>query len=67
MVKMTGTKNTTTKFAYLVLGIAVPMAAYLIWCGTGSVRFCRKKLRVDKAHDVTVEDSFPASDPPSAW
>jgi hypothetical protein len=67
VVNMTDTRHTTTKFAYVVLGIAVPVAAYLLWCGTGAFRFCSKKSRVDKAHDVTVEDSFPASDPPSAW
>ena len=64
---MTQTKNPALKFSYFVLGVAVPLAAYLLWCGSGAVRFCRRKSRVDKAHDITVEDSFPASDPPSAW
>jgi hypothetical protein len=64
---MTENKNPNLKFAYLVLGITVPIAAYLLWCGSGAFGPCRKKSREDKAHDITVEDSFPASDPPSAW
>jgi hypothetical protein len=64
---MSETKNPALKFGYFVLGIAAPLAAYLVWCRTGGLRFCTKKSRVDKAHDLTVEDSFPASDPPSAW
>ena len=64
---MTGTKTPASKFAYFVLGIALPMAGYFLWCKAGGRFFCTKKSRVDKAHDITVEDSFPASDPPSAW
>ena len=60
-------KNPTLKFAYLVLGIAAPLAAYVLWFKTDGFRFRTTKGRVDKAHDITVEDSFPASDPPSAW
>ncbi len=64
---MSETKSPGFKIAYVALGIAVPLAAYLLCCGTGVLRVCRRKSRVDKAHDITVEDSFPASDPPSAW
>jgi len=64
---MAATKNPALKFAYFALGIALPMAGYLFWCRAGGRFFCTKKARVDKAHDITVEDSFPASDPPSAW
>ena len=64
---MAGSKNSSLKFAYFVLGIALPMAGYLFWCKNNGRFFCTRKSRVDKAHDVTVEDSFPASDPPSAW
>ncbi len=64
---MPETKSPGFKIAYLALGVAVPLAAYLLWCGTGALRFCSRKSRLDKAHDITVEDSFPASDPPSAW
>jgi hypothetical protein len=27
----------------------------------------QRREEIDRAHDITVEDSFPASDPPSAW
>ena len=64
---MTDTQSRTLKFAYFVLGIALPIAGYLVWSKTGGFTFCSKKHRVDQAHDITVEDSFPASDPPSAW
>ena len=59
--------NPTLKFGYFVLGLVAPIAAYLVWYRTGGLRLCTRKSHVDKAHDITVEDSFPASDPPSAW
>lgn len=58
--------NRTLKFTYFVLGIALPIAGYVLWSKTGGCG-CGRKAEIDKAHDVTVEDSFPASDPPSAW
>ncbi len=64
---MTDTQERAVKFAYFVLGIALPIAGYVLWSRTGGFRFSSKKTRVDQAHDITVEDSFPASDPPSAW
>lgn len=64
---MTDTQERAVKFAYFVLGIALPITGYLLWSKTGGLRSCSKKTRVDQAHDITVEDSFPASDPPSAW
>lgn len=64
---MIDTQNRAMKFMYFVLGIALPVAAYAFWAKTDASRTVSKKSRVDKAHDVTVEDSFPASDPPSAW
>ena len=64
---MTETRNTTLKIGYFVLGLAAPIAAYVLWCRAGGSRLCTRKSRMDKAHDITVEDSFPASDPPSAW
>ncbi|MBV8820204.1 MAG: hypothetical protein JO022_17720 [Acidobacteriaceae bacterium] len=45
----------------------MPIAGYLLWIKTDGFRCFGRKARVDKMHDVTVEDSFPASDPPSAW
>ncbi len=64
---MTDIQNRGLKFAYFVLGIALPVAGYLLWSKNVRLPFFSKKERVDQAHDVTVEDSFPASDPPSAW
>ena len=64
---MTSAQDRGRKFAYFVMGIALPIAGYLIWSKASGVQLCRKKARTDKAHDITVEDSFPASDPPSAW
>jgi hypothetical protein len=63
---MADTQTRVLKFVYFLLGIAMPIAGYLIWCNTGGFG-CSRKERVDRAHDITVEDSFPASDPPSAW
>ena len=62
---MTDARSRAFKFAYFILGITVPIAAYVLLPKT--FRLCSKKARVDQAHDVTVEDSFPASDPPSSW
>jgi hypothetical protein len=65
---MTEIKCKPQKLMYFALGAGLPVAAYLLWsktCVFGS--FSRQKRHVDKAHDITVEDSFPASDPPSAW
>ncbi len=60
---MTDTQSRGLKFAYFVLGIAIPMVGFSLWSKKDQAR----KAEVDKAHDVTVEDSFPASDPPSSW
>lgn len=64
---MTDIQDRGLKFAYFVLGIALPIAGFLLWSKTGGFGSSNKKSRVDQAHDITVEDSFPASDPPSAW
>lgn len=63
---MLDTQSRALKFMYFVLGIALPVAGYALWSRTDAFRL-RRKARVDRAHDITVEDSFPASDPPSAW
>jgi hypothetical protein len=60
---LTETQNRGLKFAYFILGVAVPLAGFFLWWRNGANR----KNHLDKAHDITVEDSFPASDPPSAW
>ena len=64
---MTDKQIRSLRFVYFVLGIALPLAGYFVWSKTDGFQFSRKKQRVDQAHDITVEDSFPASDPPSAW
>jgi hypothetical protein len=64
---MPDTQNRALKFVYFVLGIALPIAGYVIWSRVDGWRACCRKKQVDEAHDITVEDSFPASDPPSAW
>ena len=64
---MTCAQDRGRKFAFFLMGIALPLAGYLIWSKATGNQLCRKKVRTDQAHDITVEDSFPASDPPSAW
>lgn len=64
---MTDPQSRLFKFAYFILGLALPIAGYALWMKTDGFRCYGRKARVDKAHDITVEDSFPASDPPSAW
>jgi hypothetical protein len=59
---MSDSSNRERKLVYFLLGITLPLALFTIW-SRSSVR----KKEIDKAHDITVEDSFPASDPPSAW
>lgn len=63
---MADTQNRAFKFAYFVLGIALPIIGYAIWSKSDSPGSGRK-ARIDQAHDETVEESFPASDPPSSW
>ena len=60
---MTDTQSRGLKFAYFIMGVALPLVGLTIWMNGQE----RKKAHVDAAHDVTVEDSFPASDPPSSW
>ena len=65
---MTYTQDRGLKLAYFMIGIAIPMVGYVLWSKTDGFSLGgRRKAEVDAAHDVTVEDSFPASDPPSAW
>jgi hypothetical protein len=59
---MSDSSNRELKFVYFLLGVTLPLAIIAIWSRTG-----QRKREIDKAHDITVEDSFPASDPPSAW
>ncbi|MFL6450685.1 MAG: hypothetical protein ACJ746_23825 [Bryobacteraceae bacterium] len=61
---MTEAQARGMKFAYFLIGIALPIVGLAIWAKSNDGD---RKGHVDQAHDVTVEDSFPASDPPSAW
>ncbi len=49
--------------AYFIVGVSVP----LIFWNIQAKRVRARHQEIDDAHDTTVEDSFPASDPPSAW
>jgi hypothetical protein len=63
MFKPTEAQQRSLWVAYFILGLAVPLISW-------TLRAKRKQVRhqeIDQAHDITVEDSFPASDPPSAW
>jgi hypothetical protein len=64
---MTEQQSRLLKFSYFLLGVTVPMAAYFVWVKTNGFQFGDRRAEIDRAHDITVEDSFPASDPPSAW
>jgi hypothetical protein len=64
---MTDAQNRGLKFAYFLIGIALPVVGLALWAKSNGLSSLSRKGEVDKAHDVTVEDSFPASDPPSAW
>ena len=62
---MDSTHDRALKFGYFALGLAAPIAALVLWKKLAKPE--RRKNEIDRAHDITVEDSFPASDPPSAW
>ena len=59
--------NRNLKFVYFLLGVSLPLTGYFLWTRNDGKLFGSRKKHVDRAHDITVEDSFPASDPPSAW
>ena len=64
--EMTDIQSRPLKFAYFVLGIALPIIGYAIWSKSDGFG-ARRHAEIDAAHDETVEESFPASDPPSSW
>lgn len=64
---MTDAQDRGLKFAYFLMGIALPIIGLALWAKSNESSSANPKGHVDQAHDVTVEDSFPASDPPSAW
>jgi hypothetical protein len=61
------TQDRSAKFLYFLLGATLPLAAYFVWSRGYLPGGGTRKKEIDRAHDITVEDSFPASDPPSAW
>jgi hypothetical protein len=61
---MTDSRDRALYFAYFLIGLAVPLAGWALWSKNNTDS---SKARTDFAHDVTMEDSFPASDPPSSW
>lgn len=65
MTERLDTQSNSRKFAFFLLGVTAPIAGYFIWANT--LGKPSRKEEIDQAHDITVEDSFPASDPPSAW
>ncbi|HEY1946073.1 MAG TPA: hypothetical protein VGG97_03650 [Bryobacteraceae bacterium] len=61
---MTDSRDRALHFAYFLIGLALPLAGWALWSRNDAES---TKDRTDSAHDVTMEDSFPASDPPSSW
>ncbi len=61
---MTDSRDRALQVAYFLIGLALPLAGWAIWSKNHSQT---TKARVDSARDVTMEDSFPASDPPASW
>jgi hypothetical protein len=64
MAKLTDTQDKALRVAYFILGVALPLIAWKLW---DKRKGQDRRREIDEAHDITVEDSFPASDPPSAW
>jgi hypothetical protein len=63
MAKPTQTQQRALWLAYFILGAAVPLIAWSFQ----AKRVKARQREIDSARDETVEDSFPASDPPSSW
>jgi|GEM_PF-1994754 len=64
MAKLTESQDRALRVAYFILGVALPLIG---WKLLGKRRGHERHSEIDQAHDITLEDSFPASDPPSAW
>ena len=64
MARLTESQNRALLFAYFLLGAALPLIGWSLW---SNWKTKSRMQEIDHAHDTTVEDSFPASDPPSAW
>jgi hypothetical protein len=64
---MAAVQNRGLKIAFFLLGLALPVAGFFVWQRTGMFRCSPNKERLDALQEKAVEDSFPASDPPSSW
>jgi hypothetical protein len=64
MAKLTKTQDRALWLSYFIIGLSVPLIA---WKLLSKTKDQSRHREIDEAHDITVEDSFPASDPPSAW
>lgn len=64
MAKLTDSQERSLWLAYFILGASLPLIGWNLWTRQ---RAKKRRNEIDQAHDITVEDSFPASDPPSAW
>jgi len=61
---MTDSRDRALQFAYFLIGLALPLAGWALWSKNHAHS---EKAQADSARDVTMEDSFPASDPPASW
>lgn len=55
------------KFTYFLLGLAVPVATFVICRKLKFFHAPEDKVRRERLQEIAVEDSFPASDPPATW
>lgn len=62
--KMAYACSRARKFTCFALGVALPLAGFLIWRRS---RCCGRKRESETMRDETIAESFPASDPPSSW
>jgi hypothetical protein len=64
MANLTERQERALRLAYFVVGAAVPLIGWKLWDNWGKKE---RRAEIDDAQDITLEDSFPASDPPSSW
>jgi hypothetical protein len=64
MLTLTENRRKALWVAYFILGAAVPLVTWNFWASQSNGK---RLKRQDEAQDSALEDSFPASDPPSSW
>lgn len=64
---MTEAQNRAIKIACFALGIALPLAGFLLWRKTYEASRYNRRAHLNELQEKAVEDSFPASDPPASW